>query len=141
MSSVAIDTLSVAQQFQEAGFNKKQAAGAAHILANLLSERAGKDETGASLSLLAAKIDGLEKRHGAKLDALQADVSSLQTDVKGLQTGFARMETNVSALQTDVSALQTSFARMEAMLAKLLDGQAILLQNDMELKRRLDERG
>jgi hypothetical protein len=30
--------------------------------------------------------------------------------------------------------------RIEELLGKLLDGQAILHQNDMELKRRLDER-
>ncbi len=33
-----------------------------------------------------------------------------------------------------------ALARIEAMLTKLLEGQAVLHQNDMELKRRLDER-
>ena len=33
-----------------------------------------------------------------------------------------------------------AIGRLEGLLVKLLDGQAILLQNDMDLKRRLDER-
>ena len=112
VSPVAIDTLLVAQQFQDAGFNRKQAAGAAQILAGLLTERAGREDTAAALSLIGAKIESLEKRHGAKLDALEAGQA-------GLRSGMDRME---------------------AMMVKFLDGQAVLLQNDMDLKRRLDER-
>ncbi len=33
-----------------------------------------------------------------------------------------------------------AIGRIEEMLVKSLDGQAVLHQNDMELKRRLDER-
>ena len=56
--------------------------------------------------------------------ALRGDVAELQTKVDRLESGQARVETKVD--------------RIESLLVKLLEGQAVLHQNDMELKRRLD---
>ena len=43
--------------------------------------------------------------------------------------------------QGEVIARQgETIGRLEGLLVKLLEGQAVLHQNDMELKRRLDER-
>ena len=44
----------------------------------------------------------------------------------------------IASLTGDVTDLRGTVGRIEEMLVKLLDGQAVLHQNDMELKRRLD---
>ena len=53
---------------------------------------------------------------------------------------FAEQDERLKTLENGQSELRDTTARIEAMLAKLLEGQAVLHQNDMELKRRLDER-
>lgn len=69
------------------------------------------DATGASLMLIAAKLENMDQRY---------------------ERQFAKVEADVGELKADVGELR-------AMLVKLVEGQAVLLQNDMELKRRLDQ--
>ncbi len=124
--SAAIDTQKLAHRFHEVGFSKKQATGTAEILAELLDDRAPKDETAAALALIAAKVDAVDHRVTELRTEVRADISEVRADI--------------GELRTDVNDLKAGQARMEALLSKLVDGQAVLLQNDMELKRRLDER-
>ncbi|CAK0754219.1 hypothetical protein WCLP8_2580006 [uncultured Gammaproteobacteria bacterium] len=78
------------------------------------------DATGASLMLIASKLESMDQRSDKRFSALEA--------------GQAKLEAGQAELRADVSDIKV-------MLAKMLDGQAVLLQNDMELKRRLDQRG
>ena len=86
-------------------------------MTNQVRKPAPADMTTASLSLFAAKLESMDQRQ-------QADTAALRGDVAALQTAQARVETKVD--------------RIESLLVKLLEGQAVLHQNDMELKRRLD---
>ncbi len=76
---------------------------------------ADADATTESLLLLTKKIDHMSAIQG--------------------QHGAA-----IACLQTDVTELKSGQSQIMGLLTKLLDGQAVLHQNDMELKRRLDER-
>ncbi|MEI8396499.1 MAG: hypothetical protein WCF85_17335 [Rhodospirillaceae bacterium] len=80
---------------------------------------ADADATTESLLLVSKKIDEMDQRVTARLNALEEG----QGELKSGQT-----------------RLFETTARIESLLGKLLDGQAVLHQNDMELKRRLDER-
>ena len=90
---------------------------------------ADADATTESLLLITKKID----QQGLAIAELKGDVKELKSDVKELQAGQAE-------LRGDVKELRGSVGRIEDMLAKILDGQAVLHQNGMELKRRLDAR-
>lgn len=70
------------------------------------------EETHDSLLLIAQKLDTLDQRQ--RLDSLE--------------------------LRNTLTNHDRRFDALETMLAKLLEGQAVLLQNDMELKRRLDRK-
>ena len=67
----------------------------------------------------------------ADADATAASLSLIAAtlSVHGMKLG---------SLEKGQADLQAGQARIEEMLAKILEGQAILHQNDMELKRRLD---
>jgi len=128
MTQVMIDTLKVSQRLQESGFTRKQAAGAAEILADLLADRPNKDAVIEAIQESAVainrRIEASERRLGERIDGVKADVDGLKTDVAGLRT--------------DVAGLNTTVENIQTMMVKLMEGQAVLLQNDMELKRRLD---
>lgn len=64
-----------------------------------------------------------ERRLGGRID-------DLRTELKA----------EIAELRTEVAAVKADVADNRGMLEKLLGGQAILLQNDMELRRRLDAR-
>jgi predicted nuclease with TOPRIM domain len=85
---------------------------------------------------LGQKVDTVlrvQEQQGAAISRLEHGQAELRGDVSELRG-------DVSELRGDVSELRGSVGRIEEMLVKLLDGQAILHQNDMELKRRLDAR-
>ena len=120
MTAVAFDTLKLAEKLHGAGFTRKQASGAAEALSEALAE---------SYSSKLATTEAVETL-GRAIDRRFA---SLET--KADQQG-AVLAQHGEALAQHGGAL----ARIETLLAKVLDGQAVLHQNDMELKRRLDER-
>ncbi len=97
---------------------------------------ADADATTESLLLITKKID----QQGLAIAELKGDVKELKSDVKELQAGQAELRGDVKELRGDVKELRGSVGRIEDMLAKILDGQAVLHQNGMELKRRLDAR-
>jgi hypothetical protein len=111
-----VDTLKVAKKFEAGGFSKKQAATAAEVLADLLDERSSKDAVREAIEIATLALDPRR----------QADTAAIRADI---------------AAQGEVIARQgETIGRLEGLLVKLLEGQAVLHQNDMELKRRLDER-
>jgi hypothetical protein len=77
---------------------------------------------------------------GQKVDTVLRVQEQQGAAIARLEHGQAELRGDVSELRGDVSELRGSVGRIEEMLVKLLDGQAILHQNDMELKRRLDAR-
>ena len=69
----------------------------------IIRKSAPADATADALSLIAAKLETMDRRHSMD----NAELRAGQDDIR-------------------------------AMLLKLMDGQAVLLQNDMEIRRRLD---
>ncbi len=67
-----------------------------------------------------------------------AERPSKNAVIQAVDTLAKDVNKRMDSLQSDVTAIKTGQERLEAMLGKLLDGQAVLHQNDMELKRRLD---
>jgi hypothetical protein len=106
----------VAKQLESGGFSRKQAVAAAEVLAELLDERSTK---GAVREAIEVAVYGLDQRR-------QADTTAIRADIVVQGEAISRQGEVV--------------ARLEGLLVKVLEGQAVLHQNDMELKRRLDER-
>ena len=82
----------------------------AEVLADVLAERPPAVTKGAVIEAVEKLGRGIDRR----VQTLESAVSSMRSEIDG------------------------RFERMETMLAKILEGQAVLHQNDMELKRRLD---
>ncbi len=110
MTVVAFDTLKLAEKLHGAGFTRKQASGAAEALSEALSE---------------------------SYTSKNATTEAVETLGRAIDKRFTTLETKVETLD---QRQQADTARIMGMLEKLLEGQAVLHQNDMELKRRLDER-
>jgi hypothetical protein len=91
---------------------------------NPIRKPAHADATTASLSLFAAKLESMDQRQ--------------QADMKTVNSRFDQVDSRLNALESGQARIETKVDRIEDLLAKLLDGQAILHQNDMELKRRMD---
>lgn len=108
----AIDTLKVSHRLQSAGMPRKQADVVVEALADVVEDRAGKD-------------------------AMKEAVETLATAMDRRFTAIDKQHLVVRAEIDDVKAGQKEIMTM---LAKILDGQSVLQQNDMELKRRMDER-
>jgi len=51
-----------------------------------------------------------------------------------------KLETMDQRQQSDSANVRMELGELRGLLHKLLDGQAVLLQNDMELRRRLDQK-
>ena len=113
MTAPAIDTLKLAERLHGAGFTRKQASGATEALADTLTDALAE--------------------HPSK----GAVIESVETLGRAVDRRFTALETKVEAMD---QRQQADTARIMGLLEKLLEGQAVLHQNDMELKRRLDER-
>ena len=79
--------------------------------------------------------------HSQTLEQHGAAIARLEEGQARLEQGQARLEGAQTRLEGAQTRLEEGQARVESLLAKLLEGQAVLHQNDMELKRRLDQRG
>ena len=66
-----------------------------------------------------------------------ADHPSKDAVIEAVETLGRSVDKRITALETKVD---TGFSELRELLHKIIDGQAVLHQNDMELKRRLDER-
>ncbi|CAK0744054.1 hypothetical protein WCLP8_1430055 [uncultured Gammaproteobacteria bacterium] len=63
----------------------------------------------------------------------EAVVESVEALGRAVDKRFTKLEAGQAELKAGQAGIQT-------ILAKIIDGQAVLLQNDMELRRRLDQR-
>ena len=157
----AIDTLKVSHRLQSAGMPRKQADVVVEALAGAVSDRPSKDAVLEAVETLGTAMDrrfaAVDKQHlvvRAELDELktgQAELRTGQDELRTgqdeirtgqaeLRTGQAELRTGQDELRTGQAELRTGQAHIMSLLSKLLDGQAVLHQNGMELKRRLDER-
>ncbi len=99
-----------------------------------IDERFAKvDEQFAKIDERFAKVD----EQFAKIDGRFAKVDEQFAKVDGQ---FAKVDERFAKVDEQFAKIDQRFTGLEGMLARLLDGQAVLLQNDMELKRRLDEK-
>ena len=73
-------------------------------------------------------------------EALAESYSSKLATTEAVETLGRAIDRRFTSLETKVDQHSDALGRIETLLAKVLDGQAVLHQNDMELKRRLDER-
>ena len=136
----AIDTLKVSHRLQSAGMPRKQADVVVEALADAVSDRPSKDAVLEAVETLGTAMD----RRFAVVDkqylVVRAELDELKTGQAELRTGQAELRTGQDELRTGQAGLETGQAHIMSLLTKLLDGQAVLHQNGMELKRRLDER-
>jgi hypothetical protein len=146
-----VDTLKVAKKFEAGGFSKKQAATAAEVLADLLDERSSKDAVREAIEIAMLALD---QRRQADTAAIRADIAAQGEVIGRLEEVVGRQGEAIGRLEERVSRqgeaigrqgeaigrLEEVVGRLEGLLVKVLEGQAVLHQNDMELKRRLDER-
>ncbi len=73
----------------------------------------------------------------AVIEAVQDSVVAINQRIEGSER---RLGEQLDRVEGRLGAMKKRFDRLEGMLAKIIDGQAVSYQNDMELKRRLDER-
>lgn len=102
-----------------------------------MSNQARKRDEPASIGDVLTAVDALGRAVDRRLSGIEASQEEICTDVGVLKAGQARLETDVTGLKTDVGTLKTDMIDVKAMLVKLMEGQAVLLQNDMELRRRI----
>ena len=162
MTAAAFDTIKLAEHLHGAGFTKKQASGLAEGLASALADHPRRDTVIEAIQDSAVnmtrRIDAAERRVGGQIEDLKSDVSAVKTDVTAVKGDVSAVKTDVTAVKGDVSGVKADmsavkvdiadmkaehgakFLALETMLGKLLEGQAVLLQNDMELRRRLERR-
>jgi ABC-type phosphate transport system auxiliary subunit len=139
MSPAVLDTLKAVQKLQNAGFTRKQAAGVVEVLADAVEERPTRDGVIDAVETLGRAVDRrftiMEQRQSA-FDQRQAAFEQRQSS---LEQGQAALIEKTDRLQAEQVKQSDVLAGIQAMLVKILDGQAVLHQNDMELKRRLDQ--
>ena len=132
MTIVAFDTLKLAERLHDSGFTRKQATGAAEALAEVLTEvmidHPGKDVVIEAVQEAAIgignRIDATERRLGSRIENLEAGQVTHTEAIARLEAGQA--------------AHGETLTRLETLLGTVLEGQAVLLQNDMEIRRRLE---
>ena len=135
MTAAAFDTLKLAEHLHGAGFTKKQASGLAEGLASALADHPRRDVVIEAIQDSAVnvtrRIDATERRVGGQIEELKS----------GQDAKFDAIGTILAKQGETLTNHGQKFDNLETMLAKILEGQAVLLQNDMELKRRLDRKG
>ena len=154
MSAVAFDTLKIAQQFQDAGFSRKQAAGAAEILADLLAQKSDKDAVIKAIETLGISVDRrffavaqqLTDIRGdiAELRAgqieMRGDITEMRGDITEIRGDITEIRGDITEIRGDITGLKTGQERLFGLLEKILEGQAVLTQNDLELRRLIESR-
>jgi len=161
MSAVAFDTLKIAQQFQDAGFSRKQAAGAAEILADLLAQKSDKDAVIKAIETLGISVDRrffavaqqltdirgdiAELRAGqiemrGDITEMRGDITEMRGDITEIRGDITEIRGDITEIRGDITGLKTGQERLFGLLEKILEGQAVLTQNDLELRRLIESR-
>ena len=141
---LAIDTLKVSHKLQSAGMPRKQADAVVEVLTEAVEDRAGKDAVKEAVETLGMAME----RRFASVDKQFASVNGQLSDLRGyvdkqfvsVNGQFASVNGQFASVDQQFASVNGQLSDLRDLLAKLLEGQAILHQNDMELKRRLDER-
>ena len=94
MTTATVDTRKISRRFQDAGFSKKQSAGAAEILADLLAGRTKKKSATTALS---------------KLESLEAGQAVLHSDNTDLRNGIDRLEAMMTKLPVVSEEVRKNF--------------------------------
>ena len=115
MNTPTFNTNAFVKRITAAGMPERQA----EVLAEALAER----------PRLATK--------SAVIESIEALARAVERRFVGLE---AKIDERFAKVDEQFAKIDQRFTGLEGMLARLLDGQAVLLQNDMELKRRLDEK-
>jgi len=147
MSTVAFDTLKLAERLQGAGFTRKQAVGASEGLAEALGESyPTKDAVIDAVATLGRSVDRRFTKLEDKVDRLETTLDQhgqMLTDHGQMLAQHGQMLAQHGQMLTDHGQVLAQHGQVlegiQTMLTKILDGQAVLLQNDMELRRRLDK--
>ena len=111
MSAIAFDTLKIAQQFQEAGFSRKQAAGAAEILADLLARKSDKDAVIEAIETLGISVD-------RRFFAVAQQLTEIRGDIAELRAGPTEMRGDITEIRGDIAGLKTGQERLFGLLAR-----------------------
>jgi len=108
MTAAAFDTLKLAERLHGSGFSKKQSVGLAEGLAEALAES--------------------HPTKDAVVEVVETVGRSVDRRLNSLEAGQARLESKVGALEAGQ-------ARLEAKTDKLEAGQSVLMDNQAELRR------
>ncbi len=147
MTAAAIDTRDCVTRMTAVGMPEPQAEVLGEMLADSqvgISKKAVLD----AVEKLGRSIDkrfvALEERFDKRLVALEERFDkrfvALEERFVALENRFVTLEGRVDEHGVLLQQHSDALARIESLIGKVLDGQSILHQNDMELKRRLDER-
>ena len=158
MTAAAIDTRDCVTRMTAVGMPEPQAEVLGEMLADSqvgISKKAVLD----AVEKLGRSIDkrfvALEERFDKRLVALEERFDkrfvaleerfdkrfvALEERFVALENRFVTLEGRVDQHGDLLQQHSDALARIESLIGKVLDGQSILHQNDMELKRRLDER-
>ena len=97
---------------------------------------------GKRIDAVEAQIDAVEGRLGKRIDALEAQIDAVEgrlgKRIDAVEAQIHAVEGQIHAVEARIHAVEGQLSSIGTLLAKILEGQAVLLQNDMELKRRLD---
>ena len=126
----------------------KEKVSKAAVLAAIETLGSGMDR---KFNALGARIDGVETRLGdritevetrlgERIDGVETRLSGVETRLDGVETRLDGVETRLGGVESEVKEVRTEVKEVRTLLQTILDGQAVLAQNDMELKRLLSER-
>ena len=131
MTAAAIDIQKVTTKLQASGFSRKQASGAAEVLSELMEERASKEATAESLSLIASKLEVVNLRQ-------QADTAAIRATQAEHSQAIARLESGQAEHSKAIARLESGQAELRADVNDLKSGQAILMENQLQLRSEMN---
>ena len=143
MNTPTFNTNAFVKRITAAGMPERQA----EVLAEALAERprlATKSAVIESIEALARAVErrfvGLEAKIDERFAKVDEQFAKIDERFAKVDEHFAKIDGRFAKVDEQFAKIDQRFTGLEGMLARLLDGQAVLLQNDMELKRRLDEK-
>ena len=128
MTVSSIDTQKLAERLHGSGLSRKQASGIAEavtdLLIDVLADRPSRDAVIEAVETLGRAVDQRFLAVDQRFDRMDQ-----------------RFDQREAKVDEQFAEQKAANADIRALLVKILDGQAILHQNDMEMKRRLDRLG
>ena len=100
-------------------------------------EKVSKAAVLAAIETLGSGMDRKFNALGARIDGVETRITEVETRLGARIDG---VETRLGGVESEVKEVRTEVKEVRSLLQTLLEGQAVLAQNDMELKRLLSER-